>query len=150
MLRKDFILPRARSHLQEFISPMRTVVDKPHNKFLTQALPAILFAESLRIKDMAQGIHDDCSDVFIASSGWQISWYHPEAFWMIPLIATEPWYAKHIHPDTPTDIDLTDLARPIARKMKYPAPGRHNFSKHCVACLNWKRQGSRTPSGSFL
>ena len=29
--------------------------------------------------------------------------------------------AKHIHPDTPIIIDLTDLAKPRAKKMKYLA-----------------------------
>lgn len=105
--------------MKEFISPMLAVVDKPRKKFLKQALPAILLAGSLRIKDMARWIHDDCSDIFYQIKRLTNHLISSKATLDMAVEEYRKSCSKHIHPDTPIIIDLTDLAKPRARKMEY-------------------------------
>jgi len=38
--------------------------DRPRQRFLRQAIGAILIAGTLVVTDLARWIHDDCSDIF--------------------------------------------------------------------------------------
>ena len=53
MLRKDLILSKTRNLLNEFIAPLLAEADKPRQKFLRQALGAILFSGSLIVGELA-------------------------------------------------------------------------------------------------
>ena len=121
MLNKDFILKRTRCLLKEFIEPIVQKADKPRKKFIRQAVGAILLAGSLVVTEFARWIHDDCSDRFhtvkrllnhlVSSRG--------DLAGVVEGYRTS--VAGHIQHDTPIIIDLTDLAKPRARKMKYLA-----------------------------
>lgn len=121
MLRKDFILSATRSLLQEFISPVIAVVDKPRKRFLAQTLTGILFSGSLVIKDMARWIHDDCSDIFYRIKRLTRHLVSARGVLTDAVDAYRALCADYIQADTPIPIDLTDLAKPRARKMKYLA-----------------------------
>ena len=121
MLNNDFILKRTRCLLKEFIEPIVQKADKPRKKFIRQAVGAILLAGSLVVTEFARWIHDDCSDRFhtvkrllnhlVSSRG--------DLAGVVEGYRTS--VAGHIQHDTPIIIDLTDLAKPRARKMKYLA-----------------------------
>ena len=64
MLRKDFIICKTRNLLNEFMTPIITDADKPRQKFLRQAVAAILLSGSLIVTEFAGWIHDDCTDIF--------------------------------------------------------------------------------------
>ena len=64
MLRKDFIICKTRNLLDEFMTPIIADADKPRQKFLRQAVAAILLSGSLIVTEFASWIHDDCTDIF--------------------------------------------------------------------------------------
>jgi len=119
MIRKDFIISKARKHMAEFINPLAQATDKPRQRFLRQAVGAILLSGSLVVMEFSRVIHDDCSDIFyrakrllnhLISSHGDLSQ------------AVQQYYRKvtgYIQSDTPIIIDMTDIAKPRARKMKY-------------------------------
>lgn len=64
MLRKDFVLRQTRNSLNEFLAPITAKADKLRQKFLRQAVGAILLFGYLVVTELAHWIHDDCSDIF--------------------------------------------------------------------------------------
>lgn len=52
MLRKDVLIFKTRTLLDEFLAPMLGQVDKPRQRFLKQAVRAILFSGSLAVLAM--------------------------------------------------------------------------------------------------
>lgn len=119
MLRKDFVLCKTRSLLNEFLAPITAKTDKPRQKFLRQAVGAILLSGSLVVTEFAHWIHDDCSDIFHRLKRLLNHLTSPRADLNPAVKAYRQTVAKYIRPDTPIPIDLTDLAKPRARKMKY-------------------------------
>lgn len=136
MLKKDFILNNTRCLLNEFIGPIVQKADKPRKKFIRQAVGAILLSGSLVVTEFARWIHDDCSDAFyrlkrllnhlVSSRGELTAVVHDY----------RESVAKYIQPDTPIIIDLTDLAKPRARRMKYLAHVR-DASEHKIVPGYW-------------
>ena len=119
MIRKDFIIDKARNCLAEFLDPIGARADKPRRKFLRQTIGAILLSGSLVVMEFSRLIHDDCSDIFyrvkrllnhLVSNRGDLS----------PVVqAYRRQMARYIEPDTPIIADLTDLAKPRAKKMEY-------------------------------
>ena len=136
MLRKDIIISKTRNLLNEFMIPIMAKADKPRRKFLRQALRAILLSGSLIVSEFARWIHDDCSDVFYRLKRLLNHLISPRADLQPIIQAYRRAMAKHIHPDTPIIIDLTDLAKPRAKKMKYLAYVRDG-SEHKLVPGYW-------------
>jgi hypothetical protein len=136
MLRKDFILCKTRNLLREFMAPIIAHTDKPRQKFLPQAVGAILLSGSLVVTDIARWIHDDCSDVFYRLKRLLNHLVSPRGELDEAAKSYLQAAARHIQPDTPIVIDLTDLARPRARKMKYLAYVRDG-SEHRLVPGYW-------------
>jgi hypothetical protein len=119
MLQKDLILCKTRNLLNEFMTPIIAKADKPRQKFLPQAVGAILLSGSLVVTEFAHWIHDDCSDIFYRLKRLLNHLTSPRGDLNSEVQAYRQTVAKYIEPDTPIPIDLTDLAKPRARKMKY-------------------------------
>lgn len=119
MLQKDLILCKTRNLLNEFMAPIIEKADKPRQKFLPQAVGAILLSGSLVVTEFAHWIHDDCSDIFYRLKRLLNHLTSPRGDLNTEVQAYRQTAAKYIEPDTPIPIDLTDLAKPRARKMKY-------------------------------
>ncbi len=119
MLRKNLTLCKTRNLLNEFMAPITSKVDKPRQKFLRQAVGAILLSGSLIVTELAHWIHDDCSDIFYRLKRLLNHLTSPRGDLTAAVQAYRQTVAKYIQPDTPIPIDLTDLAKPRARKMKY-------------------------------
>lgn len=136
MLRKDFILHKTRTLLTEFITPITQTGSRPKQKFLRQAVGAILLSGSLIVTEFARWVHDDCSDIFYRLKRLL---YHlvGRRGDLTPMVnAYRQTVAKYIQPDTPIVIDLTDLAKPRAKKMKYLAYVRDG-SEHKLVPGYW-------------
>ena len=119
MITQDRIVSGVRRLLPDFLLPLLAVVDKPRKRFLRQAVASILLAGSLCIKDMARWIRDDCSDVFyrIKRLTRHLASSHGD---LAPAVtAYRAACGRYIQADTPLLIDLTDVAKPRARKMPY-------------------------------
>ena len=136
MLRKDLIISKTRNLLNEFMAPIMAKADKPRRKFLHQALGAILLSGSLIVSEFARWIHDDCSDIFYRLKRLLNHLVCPRADLQPMVQAYRQAMAQHIHPDTPIIIDLTDLAKPRAKKMKYLAYVRDG-SEHKLVPGYW-------------
>ena len=132
MLRKDFILCKTRSLLNEFISPIITDANKPRQKFLRQSVAAILLSGSLVVTEFARCIHDDCTDIFHRLKRLLNHLVSPCANFTVILDTYRHMVSKYIQPDTPIIIDLTDIAKPRAKKMKYLALVRDASEKKLV------------------
>lgn len=119
MLRKDFILCKTRKLLNEFMKPIISQTDRPRQKFLMQVISAILISSTLVVSEFARLIHDDCSDIFYRVKRLLNNLFSKEGDLTTAIGAYRQMAAKFIEPDTPIVIDLTDLAKPRAKKLKY-------------------------------
>ncbi len=136
MLPKDFVLCKTRNLLNEFMAPITAKADKPRKKFLRQAVGAILLSGSLIVTELSHWIHDDCSDVFYRLKRLLNHLVSPHGDLTAVVKAYRQAIAKRIQPDTPIVIDLTDLAKPRAKKMKYLAYVRDG-SEHKLVPGYW-------------
>jgi hypothetical protein len=121
MLRKDVIVCKTRNLLHQFMAPIIAEVDKPRQKFLPQAVRGILLSGSLVVTEFARWIHDDCSDPYYRLKRLLNHLVSPRGRLDQAINAYRRHVGQFIEPDTPLIIDMTDLAKPRARKMKYLA-----------------------------
>jgi hypothetical protein len=119
MIRKDFIIDKARNYLAEFLGPIGSQADKPRRKFLRQAIGAILLSGSLVVMEFSRLIHDDCSDIFYRVKRLLNHLVSERGELSAVVQAYRRQMARYIEPDTLIIADLTDLAKPRARKMEY-------------------------------
>jgi hypothetical protein len=136
MLRNDFILNKTRNLLSLFLAPLTHQTDRPRQRFLRQAVGAILLSGTLVVTELAHWIHDDCSDVFYRLKRLLNHLTSREGDLNTAIAAYRQAMAGDIEPDTPLIIDLTDLAKPRARKMKYLALVRDG-SEHKLVAGYW-------------
>jgi hypothetical protein len=101
------------------MAPITEKADKPRQKFLRQTVGAILLSGSLIVTELAHWIRDDCSDIFHRLKRLLNHLVSTRGDLTDVVAAYRQRVAKYIEPDTPLVIDLTDLAKPRARKMKY-------------------------------
>lgn len=148
MVRQDIIICKTRRLLHEFLAPMQAQVDKPRQRFLNQAVRGILFSGTLVVVELCRWIRDDCSDRFYQVKRLLNHLTSPRADLSEAVAAYRRRSVGEIQPDTPLIIDLTDLAKPRARKMKYLALVRDGSEGKLVkgywcievyACLKRKR-----------
>lgn len=132
MLQKDFILCKTRSLFNEFINPITTDADKPKQKFLRQSVAAILFSGSLIVTEFARWIHDDCTDIFHRLKRLLNHLVSSSTGFTAVIDSYRQMATRYIQPDTPIIIDLTDLAKPRAKRMKYLALVRDGSEKKLV------------------
>jgi hypothetical protein len=107
--------------LDEFLLPMLGQLDKPRQRFLRQTVRAILFSGSLVVIELCKWIRDECSDPFYQDKRLLNNLLSPKADLGKAVAAYRQSLNRYIQPDTPIAIDMTDLAKPRARKMKYLA-----------------------------
>ena len=133
MLGKNFIICKTRTKLIEFIKPMTEQFDKPRKKFLKQVIGAILLSGSLVVTEIARWIRDDCSDQFYQLKRPLNHLVSLEGDLSGAVGSYRRFMSNHIQPDTPILIDLTDIAKPRARRMKYLAMVRDASEDKLVA-----------------
>lgn len=119
MVREDLILHKTRTVLNEFLAPMQAQVDRPRKRFLLQAVRGILFSGTLVVMELCRWIRDDCSDRFYQDKRLLNHLISPRGDLKKAVTAYRQHVARQVQPDTPLLLDLTDLARPRAKKMKY-------------------------------
>jgi hypothetical protein len=123
MFHFDYIIDNLRKYKHTFIKSITKNVTIPKQKFLKQAMPAVLLEGSLVITRYAKWIMDNCRDI-----------HHSKKRMLNQLNNSNQWkrvsqnyrrsLANQIRPDTPLIIDMTDIAKPRARKMQYVATVR--------------------------
>lgn len=121
MLRKDLVLSKTRALLDEYLWPMQAKVDKPRQRFLRQSTRGILLSGSLVVTELCHWIRDGCSDSFYRDKRLLNHLVSPRAHLDEAVIAYRQAMARYVGPDTPLIIDMTDLAKPRAKRMKYLA-----------------------------
>jgi Transposase DDE domain len=121
MVREDLIICKTRALLDEFLAPMQAQVDKPRKRFLRQAVRGILLSGTLVLMELCRWIKDPCSDRFYQDKRLLNHLVSPRGDLKKAITAYHQSVARMIQPDTPLIIDLTDLAKPRAKKMKYLA-----------------------------
>ena len=148
MVREDLIICKTRALLDEFLAPMQAQVDKPRKRFLTQAVRGIVLSGTLVVMELCRWIKDRCSDRFYQDKRLLNHLVSSRGDLKNAVTAYRQSVARAIPPDTPLIIDLTDLAKPRARKMKYLALVRDGSEGNLVngywcievyACLQRKR-----------
>jgi hypothetical protein len=114
----DYLVSKLKTLKKDFVESITPNVAKPKKKFINQSLSAVLLSGSLVVMNFASWIVDDCSDKFyrikrllnhiINKNGWSdIAQNHRRFF------------SGFIAPDATIIIDMTDIAKPRARKMEY-------------------------------
>ena len=95
-----------------------------------------MLSGSLIVTEFARWIHDDCSDIFYRLKRLLNHLISRHGDLTVMVDSYRQMAAKHIQPDTPIIIDLTDLAKPRAKKMKYLAHVRDG-SEHKLVPGYW-------------
>ena len=119
MVREDLVIDKTRKLLGQFLAPMQAQVDKPRQRFLIQAVRGILFSGTLVVMELCRWIRDDCVDRFYQDKRLLNHLTSPRADLRQAVGAYRQSVARDVAPDTPLIIDLTDVAKPRAKKMKY-------------------------------
>jgi len=119
MVRQDLLISKTRTLLGEFLGPMQDQLDKPRKRFLRQIIRGILFSGTLVVMELCRWIKDDCSDRFYQDKRLLNHLVSPQGNLQKAAVAYRQQMARYVQPDTPLIIDLTDLAKPRAKKMKY-------------------------------
>jgi len=119
MVRKDLLIHKTRTLLGEFLAPMIESVDRPRKRFLHQAVRGILFSGSLIVMELCRWIRDDCTDPFYRDKRLLNHLVSPSGDLTEAVSRYRQSFCRYIEPDTALIIDLTDLAKPRARRMKY-------------------------------
>ena len=119
MVHKDLLIHKSRMLLGEFLAPMLEQVDKPRKRFLQQAIRGILFSGSLVVMELCRWIRDDCSDPFYRLKRLLNHLVSPRADLRPAVRRYRQAVSPHIQPDTALILDLTDLAKPRAKRMPY-------------------------------
>lgn len=132
MLRKDLLLSKTRVLLDEFLWPMLDKVDKPRQRFLRQSIRGILLSGSLVVTELCHWIRDGCSDSFYQDKRLLNHLISPRAHLTKAVTAYRQSVARYVEPDTPLIIDVTDLAKPRAKRMKYLARVRDGSENKLV------------------
>ncbi|MDX1967372.1 MAG: hypothetical protein SFV23_09390, partial [Planctomycetaceae bacterium] len=127
-------------------------LDKTRRRFFFQAVTGIVLSTSLLVSKWLRFVHDRCQDRF-----WRhkrlLNQLHQGKWDAASVLASyqQKWGEK-VTIDTPLVVDLSDLPRPRARKLKYLAQVRDGsegelvsgywcleiyarFNKHCVTPL---------------
>jgi len=118
-MRKDLLIRKTRRLLGEFLAPMLEEVDRPRQRFLPQVIRGILFSGSLTMMDIARWVRDDCSDLFHRDKRLLNHLVSPEGDLTAAVSRYRQAASVHVSPDTALILDLTDLAKPRAKKMQY-------------------------------
>jgi hypothetical protein len=113
------LIRKTRTLLGEFLHPMLQKVDRPRKRFLPQVIRGILFSGSLTMMDIARWVRDDCSDLFHRDKRLLNHLVSPEGDLTAAVGRYRQAASGHVSPDTALILDLTDLAKPRAKKMQY-------------------------------
>ncbi len=119
MIRQDLLIRKTRTLLGEFLAPLLEAVDKPRQRFVQQAMRGILFSGSLVVMELCRWVRDDCSDRFYQDKRLLNHLVSPQGDLTEAVRRYRQAAAVEIEPDTPLILDLTDLAKPRAKRMEY-------------------------------
>lgn len=136
MLRQDLVLCKTKALLHEFLAPVCDALDKPRKRFLRQSIKGILLSGSLVVTELARLIHDDCSDSFFRVKRLLHHLANPKVHLDQAIDAYRKQFVPMIEADTPIIIDMTDIAKPRARRMEYLAYVR-DASEHKLVPGYW-------------
>jgi hypothetical protein len=121
MLSTDAKVRNRQRDLRQFLDTFCPTLDKTRTKFFGHGLWAILLARSLIVARWLRWLPDRCKRLFYRHKRL-LNQLHSAAWDPQQVLARyQRAWAKHIQVDTPLILDLTDLARPRARKLKYLA-----------------------------
>ncbi len=123
MYQFDYIIDNLRKYKHTFIRNITKDIVIPKQKFLKQAIPAVLLSGSLVITKQIKWIRDNCKDIH-HSKKRLLNQLNNKAQWKRILRNYRCSFADKISPDTPLIIDMTDIAKPRAKKMQYIATVR--------------------------
>jgi len=119
MVPNDLLIYKTRTLLHEFLSPVIESVDRPRKRFLHQAVRGILFSGSLVVMELCRWIRDECTDRFYQDKRLLNHLVSPYGDLTEAVRHYRQSLCPVIEPDTPLIVDITDLAKPRARRMKY-------------------------------
>lgn len=131
-MRKDLLIRHTRRLLDEFVAPMLEAVDKPRKRFLQQAIRGILFSGSLVVMELCRWVRDDCSDRFYRAKRLLNHLVSSEGDLTAAVRRYRQAASAHIPADTALILDLTDLAKPRAKRMEHLALVRDGSEKRLV------------------
>lgn len=121
MLDQDEKRRNVRKHLDRFLNSFAAEAEKMRAKFFRQALSGIVLSGGLVVRRWCRWIPDRCKEPFyrqkrllnqLGSDDWKPTLFRD---------SYQRWAGSLLALDTPLVVDLTDLAKPRARKLPYLA-----------------------------
>jgi hypothetical protein len=121
MLGKEARYRNRQRDLRQFLNRFCPSLDKTRRRFFRQAVWAVLMSNSLVVARWLRWIHDRCRQRFcrhkrLLNQLKSQDWDH-----RLVLEEYQRKWAEKVQPETPLIVDLCDLAKPRARKLKYLA-----------------------------
>jgi DDE family transposase len=153
MLGKEARCRNRQRDLRQFLNRFCPSLDKTRQRFLRQAIWAVLMSNSLVVARWLRWIHDRCRQRF---------WRHKR---LLNQLKSQDWdhqavlaeyqrkWGEKVDLNTPLIVDLCDLAKPRARKLKYLALVRDGsdpdhrlvYGYWCVEVYAYWGKGRITP-----
>lgn len=123
MHRFDYLIDNLKKYKHAFIKNITKNTAVPKQKFLNQAIPAVLLSGSLVITKYAKWVKDNCKDIH-HSKKRLLNQLNNKTQWKRIVRHYRRSFVGRIQHDTPVIIDMTDIAKPRAKKMQYLATVR--------------------------
>jgi hypothetical protein len=165
MLGKEARLRNRRAELRQFLNRFCPGLDRPRRRFFFQSVGGILLSGSLVVARWLRFIHDRCGDRFWRQKRLLNQINHGKWDHAAILTQYQRQWGKRVQVDTPLIVDLSDLPRRRARKLKYLSLVRDGsegklvsgywcleiyarFSKQCLTPLSLRPYSCEDPAVS--
>lgn len=109
MIRKDILVHKTKTLLDDFLNSILGQLDKYRRRFLRQTVRAILFSGSLVVMELCKWIRDKCSDRLYQDKRLLNNLTSPNSN-LSKAFAYHRSLNRYIQPDTFIAIDMTELA----------------------------------------
>jgi hypothetical protein len=165
MLGMEARLRNRRDEFRAFLRRFAPGLDKTRRRFFFQAVTGIVLSASLLVSRWLRFIPDRCRDRFWRHKRLLNQLHHGKWDAASVLKPYQQKWGEKVATDTPLVVDLSDLPRPRARKLKYLAQVRDGsegelvsgywcleiyarFNKHCVTPLLLRPYSCEDPAVS--
>ncbi|MGH7178675.1 MAG: transposase [Tepidisphaeraceae bacterium] len=163
MLGMEARLRNRRGELRQFLNRFCPTLDRPRRRFFFQSVGGILLSGSVVVARWLRFVHDRCRQRFWRQKRLLNQINHGKWDQGAVLSVYQRQWGRNVAPDTPLIVDLSDLPRPRARKLKYLSLVRDGsegslvngywcleiyarWNKHCITPLLLRPYSSEDPA----
>jgi len=133
MVRTHALMESLSANLGEFLHPIHSDLTRPQEKFLRDGLVGLIRAGRPIVCRMARKLPDRRTKFLSRRDRMEANLNRPSDIERKIKSALPDLWLPMVHEDTPIILDLSDLAKPLARKMDYLATVRDGGTGQLVS-----------------